>query len=212
MKYKVLDWEKAKEICLKKPREIIYAGLKEDNCTLGKIFHAGKFVDGRPHVLSDWATPILKTKDEIIECWIEVEEDGKASPRPPRWWAEQNIPKTLFPNRNKQNAKNIVKNIHGVEVGDIFYTSWGYDQTNVCFYQVVAVTSRMATIREIRSKVTETEFMQGIKEPIKDDFVSEKLTRTKTGDWDKKNLANCDGYGNCGWLYTGGGIRYSSYA
>jgi hypothetical protein len=38
-------------------------------------------------------------------------------------------------------------------VGDILYTSWGYDQTNVNFYQVVGVPSpAMVVIREIGSK------------------------------------------------------------
>ena len=27
-----------------------------------------------------------------------------------------------------------------IKVGDIFYTSWGYDQTNVDFYEVVGLT------------------------------------------------------------------------
>jgi hypothetical protein len=38
-------------------------------------------------------------------------------------------------------------------VGDILYTSWGYDQTNVNFYQVVGVPSpAMVIVREIGSK------------------------------------------------------------
>lgn len=36
-----------------------------------------------------------------------------------------------------------------VKVGDIFYRSWGYDQTNVNFYQVTAVKGKSAVVREI---------------------------------------------------------------
>lgn len=30
-------------------------------------------------------------------------------------------------------------NKYGVKVGDVFYTSWGYDQTNIDFFQVIAL-------------------------------------------------------------------------
>lgn len=36
-----------------------------------------------------------------------------------------------------------------VQVGDIYRTSWGYDQTNVEFFEVVAVKGQYATLREI---------------------------------------------------------------
>jgi hypothetical protein len=38
---------------------------------------------------------------------------------------------------------------HDLPVGTIFVFSWGYDQTNVNFYQVVATTPKTVTIREI---------------------------------------------------------------
>ena len=36
-----------------------------------------------------------------------------------------------------------------VEIGDIFYTAWGYDQTTVDFYEVVGISGKMATLRPI---------------------------------------------------------------
>ncbi len=41
---------------------------------------------------------------------------------------------------------------HGLVVGSILYSSWGYDQTNVDFYEVVAVTGKQVIIREIAAK------------------------------------------------------------
>lgn len=38
---------------------------------------------------------------------------------------------------------------HGFVVGDILYSSWGYDQTNVNFYQVTEVRGKEVVIREI---------------------------------------------------------------
>ena len=43
----------------------------------------------------------------------------------------------------------------GIEVGDIYSSSWGYDQTNVEFYEVVAVTPATIKIREIACQVEE---------------------------------------------------------
>lgn len=37
----------------------------------------------------------------------------------------------------------------GVKVGDIFYSSWGYDQTNIDFYEVVGLTGASVKIRPI---------------------------------------------------------------
>jgi hypothetical protein len=41
------------------------------------------------------------------------------------------------------------------KIGDILSASWGYDQTNVDFYQVVAVTAASVKIRAILSRVVE---------------------------------------------------------
>jgi hypothetical protein len=41
---------------------------------------------------------------------------------------------------------------HGLVVGSILSSSWGYDQTNVDFYEVVAVTGKQVIIREIAAK------------------------------------------------------------
>lgn len=35
----------------------------------------------------------------------------------------------------------------GVEVGSVFYSSWGYDQTNVDFYAVIGITPSGKSVR-----------------------------------------------------------------
>jgi hypothetical protein len=42
---------------------------------------------------------------------------------------------------------------HTLKEGDILYSSWGYDQTNIDFYQVVGVAEKSVKIREIEKKV-----------------------------------------------------------
>lgn len=43
----------------------------------------------------------------------------------------------------------------GVMVGDIFYCSWGYDQTNVEFYEVIRLTGAGVEVLPVRSAVVE---------------------------------------------------------
>ena len=57
-------------------------------------------------------------------------------------------------------------------VGDILVASWGYEQSNVDYYQVVAVTKSSVRIREIQAKrvggVTGMDYLM----PVPDAFVS----------------------------------------
>lgn len=54
--------------------------------------------------------------------------------------------------RESRNPKDFV---HGLKVGDILTSSWGYDQTNVYWYQVTGAKpeSKAVIIRRIESKV-----------------------------------------------------------
>lgn len=51
----------------------------------------------------------------------------------------------------KTSAKTSAKaNKYGVKVGDIFECSWGYDQTNVDFFQVIALVGKESVrVREV---------------------------------------------------------------
>lgn len=41
------------------------------------------------------------------------------------------------------------------KMGDILCCSWGYDQTNVDFYQVIKVTTASVRVRQIKSRIVE---------------------------------------------------------
>jgi hypothetical protein len=60
-----------------------------------------------------------------------------------------------------------------VEVGDVFVSTWGYDQTNVDYYQVVAVSGQMATVRAIKGEGEDDGFMTGKCVPVPDQFCGE---------------------------------------
>lgn len=43
---------------------------------------------------------------------------------------------------------------HNLKIGDILMASWGYEQTNIDYFQVVDRTDRTVTVREIAKKIT----------------------------------------------------------
>ena len=56
-------------------------------------------------------------------------------------------------NRAAHNAARKAARIeftHGFKIGDIVYRSYGYDQTNIDFYQITRTTTKTATFRKIR--------------------------------------------------------------
>lgn len=64
------------------------------------------------------------------------------------------------------------------KVGDIVSNSWGWEQTNVDWYQVVGVTKKFVDLRPIAGKLTEyTQAMAGYSIPIPGKFTSEEITR-----------------------------------
>lgn len=75
---------------------------------------------------------------------------------------------------------------HDVKPGDVFRSSWGYDQTNVDYYQVVSVSGQMATVRAIGCMSEQTGFMSGESVPAMDQFIGEPF-RVKIQKWDIKS-------------------------
>lgn len=98
----------------------------------------------------EFATDITKKSKEDIFAWFTGESKPKT--------ASASKPKTIV--RQPRVAKTI-QNKAGVKVGDVFYTSWGYDQTNVDFYQVVAITEGGCYIRPIGGGIDEKKSYRG---------------------------------------------------
>jgi len=55
----------------------------------------------------------------------------------------------------KREAQKALNASDFFEVGSIIYNSWGYEQTNVSFYQVVKMTKKRITVREISQSMVE---------------------------------------------------------
>lgn len=67
---------------------------------------------------------------------------------------------------------------HKLAVGDVLATCWGYEQTNVEYYQVTQLIGKcMVEIREIGRMVEQTAWLQGDCVPAKDQFKGEPMRR-----------------------------------
>ena len=65
-----------------------------------------------------------------------------------------------------------------IEAGTIFVSSWGYDQTNVDFYEVVRHTKKTVWVRPIESEKTyNAERMTGTAKPIPGTFTGAPVRR-----------------------------------
>lgn len=77
----------------------------------------------------------------------------------------------------RKARRDAAKRPHSLEVGHVFVASWGYDQTNVDYYQVVRIVGpRMVEVRKIRSRMVESggeASMSGRAVPEIDDFCGE---------------------------------------
>lgn len=70
-----------------------------------------------------------------------------------------------------------------IELGTIFAASWGYDQTNVDFYEVVRRTAKNVWVRPIESKKTyNPQAMTGTAKPIPGTFTGNPVRR-KITNW-----------------------------
>jgi len=73
----------------------------------------------------------------------------------------------------REARKNVTKDI---KVGQIYSYSWGYEQTNVDFYQVTEVKGKVFTIREISRKIVSNDCgnsMTADVSPVKDSFLED---------------------------------------
>lgn len=126
---------------------------------------------------------------------------------------------TVFNNNNYQvyikklsNIKEYQEPQHNIKKGDIFYHSWGYEQTNIDYYQVIKTTKK--TISLIRIKGSAEEYnnsgMTGSVIPIKDNFVDDETIRKTPYLLDGKWCISFE-YG-AGSQWDGEPMNFTNYA
>lgn len=67
---------------------------------------------------------------------------------------------------------------HGLEPGTLLYSSWGYDQTNVDFYQVTKVVGKQVEIRKVEKKVVRDSGPQVYVAPVPNRFTGPPKRKT----------------------------------
>lgn len=77
---------------------------------------------------------------------------------------------------DRREQRKLTKD-HDVKVGDIYYTSWGYDQTNIDFYEVVAVRGVRIDLKELHQRYVGHETNDDLVEPAQgpDRFKDDKI-------------------------------------
>lgn len=76
--------------------------------------------------------------------------------------------------KERKEQQKLADQNHGLSIGDILVSSWGYDQTNIDFYQVVGFSGKITIeLRPIeRNVIAVTEYMSGTVMPRRDAFIS----------------------------------------
>jgi hypothetical protein len=91
----------------------------------------------------------------------------------------------------REQRRKVKEAGRGLIVGDILRASWGYEQTNIDFYQVTAlIGSSMVEMRPIAAESEETGFMSGQCVPVPDKFTGE-ATRHKASEGTVKMASYC---------------------
>lgn len=97
-----------------------------------------------------------------VVAWIQKQDD---------WQAQSEQYKA------EQKAKAVQAG-RGVEVGDVLRASWGYDQTNIDYYQVTALVGKaMVEVREIASQSEQDGWLQGKSVPAVGKFVGKPMRK-----------------------------------
>ena len=98
------------------------------------------------------------------------------------------------------------------KVGDIFVATWGYDQTNADFFQVVKTTDKSVSVRHIKSRQKiEGKTMIGTVVPIKNAFDGESHTRRIYIYEGREMFQAGESYGSAE-LWNGRPVNISTYA
>lgn len=125
----------------------------------GKIYPAARIYRGKS----------LKSKGFYFTCAVNMED----------WITKQKENAQANADLKAQYAAKRKAFVTSFKVGDILDSSWGYDQTNVDFYQVIKVVSaKMIVIQEIDSRRTEKDggcsmscYVTAVKDAFKKDSV-----------------------------------------
>jgi len=107
----------------------------------------------------------------------------------------------------KERAEKRNNDKHGLMVGSVLCSVWGYEQTNVDWYQVIAVVSdKTVVIRKIGANITDDGAMSGFSTPAFDNFTGEPMRKRATS-----HGVSLTSFSNAS-VWDGKPRRFTSYA
>jgi len=110
--------------------------------------------------------------------------------------------------KTKRREERKSAGAHTLNVGDILYSSWGYDQTNVDFYQIVELVGKAtAVLRKVAQDRTESAWMQGKCVARPGEFVGEPF-RKRISPHNSVTISSCQH----AYKWDGREVSWSSYA
>ena len=98
---------------------------------------------------------------------------------------------------------------HNLKVGNILYSSWGYDQTNISLYKVVRLAGKtMVVLQELQGTrhYGEDHFMAGTITPNEDEFYKSEFKKKAVND-----CVSIESY-ELAQLWDGKPKQFTSYA
>jgi hypothetical protein len=109
----------------------------------------------------------------------------------------------------KEAAKATPEKLALIKVGDIFNWTWGYEQTNQDYFQLIELRGQIGIFRELDQDRTETGWLTGNCKPIKDSFKGDPF-RKKIQFQNNKPYIKMASFGWCN-LWDGQTDYYTSY-
>lgn len=97
---------------------------------------------------------------------------------------------------------------HSLQVGDVLYASWGYDQTNIDFYEIIGVRGAVVDMRELKQHKTETGWAQGTAVPVRGQYAGELMRSKRPNHCNRIRLTS---YSSAG-PWDGRALHWTAYA
>ena len=110
-----------------------------------------------------------------------------------------------FRRHDEAQEKAVVAFRESLHAGDILYSSWGWEQTNIDFYQVIAIRGSAVDLRQLDQRTTEDGYMCGTTVPLPDVFKGKTHTHRLS-----KNYIRIDSC-RTAWKWDGQPLRCSWY-
>ena len=101
-----------------------------------------------------------------------------------KWFANVEKSEKFRQDQKKVKQESVVN--HEFRIGSVLMRMWGWEQTNVNFYEVVRLVGKQTVIfREIAQERVEDEWMQGTCVPVKGQYIGAEEKRRV---YDKNNI------------------------